>query len=42
MTDLDLSALWVSVQLAATTVIVLLIVGTPLAWWLAQIGRAHV
>lgn len=36
MTDLDLSALWVSVQLAATTVIVLLIVGTPLAWWLAH------
>jgi len=36
LTDLDLSALWVSVQLATTTVIVLLIMGTPLAWWLAH------
>ncbi|MBM4126553.1 MAG: molybdate ABC transporter permease subunit [Nitrospira sp.] len=36
MTDLDLSALWVSVQLATTTVLVLLLVGTPLAWWLAH------
>lgn len=36
LTDLDLSALWVSVRLATVTVIVLLIVGTPLAWWLAH------
>ena len=36
LTDLDLSALWVSVRLATMTVIVLLIVGTPLAWWLAH------
>ena len=36
MTDLDLSALWVSLQLATTTVIVLLLIGTPLAWWLAH------
>lgn len=36
MMDIDLSALWVSVQLATTTVLVLLIVGTPLAWWLAR------
>src|SRR5690349_11953877 len=35
-TDLDLSALWVSVRLATLTVIVLLLVGTPLAWWLAH------
>jgi molybdate transport system permease protein len=38
LTDLDLSALWVSVRLATVTVIVLLLlVGTPLAWWLAHI-----
>jgi molybdate transport system permease protein len=36
LTDLDVSALSVSVRLATTTVIVLLIVGTPLAWWLAH------
>ena len=28
--------LWLSVQLAATTMIILIVVGTPLAWWLAQ------
>jgi molybdate transport system permease protein len=36
LTDLDLSALWISIRLAMMTVIVLLIVGTPLAWWLAH------
>lgn len=36
MTELDLSALWVTLQLATTTVIVLLLIGTPLAWWLAH------
>jgi molybdate transport system permease protein len=36
LTNLDLSALWISVRLATMTVIVLLIVGTPLAWWLAH------
>jgi molybdate transport system permease protein len=36
LTDLDLSALWVSVRLATTTVVILLIVGAPLAWWLAH------
>jgi molybdate transport system permease protein len=28
--------LWLSVQLAATTMIILIVVGTPLAWWLAR------
>jgi molybdate transport system permease protein len=32
----DLQALWLTLQLAAVTVGVLLIVGTPLAWWLAR------
>ncbi len=36
LTDLDLSALWVTIRLATMTVLVLLIVGTPLAWWLAH------
>jgi molybdate transport system permease protein len=28
--------LWLSVQLAAVTTVILILVGTPLAWWLAQ------
>jgi molybdate transport system permease protein len=32
----DLSALIVTVELAALTTIILLIIGTPLAWWLSQ------
>lgn len=35
MTYLDLGPLWLTLQLATVTVIVLLLVGTPLAWWLA-------
>lgn len=31
----DLSSLWLTLQLAATTTVLLLIVGTPMAWWLA-------
>ena len=33
---MDLSPIWISLQLASVTVVVLLIVGTPLAWWLAH------
>src|SRR5262245_21380790 len=36
LNDLDLSALWVTLRLACMTVVVLLIVGTPIAWWLAH------
>ena len=32
----DLTALWLTLRLAAVTTIVLLILGTPLAWWLAR------
>jgi molybdate transport system permease protein len=32
---LDLGPVWLTVQLAAVTVFILLLVGTPLAWWLA-------
>ena len=35
MGALELGPVWLSLQLAAVTVVVLLIVGTPLAWWLA-------
>ena len=36
MTLPDLSPLWLTLQLAAVTALVLLILGTPLAWWLSQ------
>jgi molybdate transport system permease protein len=32
----DLMALWITVKLAAITTLILLLIGTPLAWWLAR------
>jgi len=32
----DLQALWVTLQLAAFSTLLLLLLGTPLAWWLAR------
>ncbi|MCG6965317.1 MAG: molybdate ABC transporter permease subunit [Chromatiaceae bacterium] len=34
----DLQALWVTLRLAALTTLSLLLLGTPLAWWLARSG----
>lgn len=36
MTLPDLSPLWLTLQLAFVTTLVLLAIGTPLAWWLSQ------
>lgn len=36
LAHLDLGPLWLSLRLAGVTVIVLLFVGTPIAWWLAH------
>lgn len=36
MTLPDLSPLWVTLHLAAVTTSILLLLGTPLAWWLAR------
>ena len=36
----DLAALWISVRLAVITSLSLLVLGTPLAWWLAS-GRSR-
>ncbi|HEX4377477.1 MAG TPA: molybdate ABC transporter permease subunit [Steroidobacteraceae bacterium] len=36
----DLAALWISVRLAVITSLSLLLLGTPLAWWLAS-GRSR-
>lgn len=32
----DLTPLWLTMRLAGISVVILLIIGTPLAWWLAQ------
>ena len=32
---MDLSPVWISLKLASVTVVVLMLLGTPLAWWLA-------
>lgn len=34
LTNNDLQALWLTIQLASSTTAILLIIGTPLAWWL--------
>ncbi|MFK5893955.1 MAG: molybdate ABC transporter permease subunit [Pseudomonadota bacterium] len=36
LTDSDLSALIITVKLAALTTVILLLIGTPLAWWLSR------
>lgn len=36
LTETDLQALLLTVRLAATTTLILFLVGTPLAWWLAR------
>jgi len=32
----DLMALWITLKLASLTTLTLLVIGTPIAWWLAQ------
>jgi molybdate transport system permease protein len=36
MSSADLAALWISLQLAVLTTVLLLLLCTPLAWWLAR------
>lgn len=36
MAGLDLGPVWLSLQLAAVTTVILLLLSTPLAWWLAR------
>ena len=36
LSEVDLAAVWLTLKLATTTTIILLIVGTPIAWWLAR------
>lgn len=36
LTDSDLQALWLTVRLAGIVTLLLLLIGTPIAWWLAR------
>lgn len=36
LSDTDLSAIWLTFKLASLTTLILLLVGTPIAWWLAR------
>lgn len=36
LTDSDLQAIWLTVRLAGTVTAILLVLGTPIAWWLAR------
>ena len=40
LADADLQALWLTLKLALITTGVLVVLGTPLAWWLARSRRA--
>lgn len=41
MSEADLIALWTTVKLATLTTVILLILGTPLAWWLVNTRWKH-
>lgn len=36
LSDADLTAIWLTLRLATTVTLVLLVIGTPIAWWLAR------
>jgi len=36
LTETDLAALWITLKLAGLTTLILILLGTPLAWWLAR------
>lgn len=40
LTESDLQAIWLTVRLAAIVTAILLVVGTPVAWWLARTRSA--
>jgi molybdate transport system permease protein len=39
LTDSDLQAIWLTVRLSAIVTLLLLVIGTPIAWWLAHTQR---
>ena len=39
LTSSDLQAVWLTLKLASVSTLLLLLIATPLAWWLAQSGK---
>jgi molybdate transport system permease protein len=37
LTDSDLKAVWLTIRLASVVTAILLLIGTPIAWWLARV-----
>ena len=42
LTESDISAIWLTIRLAAVTTVLLLVIATPLAWWLSRHSSGHV
>ena len=40
MDSSDLSAVWLTLKLATVVTVLLLVIGTPIAWWLARTNSA--
>ena len=38
MDPVELQAVWLTLKLASITTLILLLLGTPLGWWLASLG----
>ena len=38
LSSADFAAIWLTLQLATLTTLILLLIGTPIAWWLARSG----
>ncbi len=36
LSDSNLQAIWLTVRLAGMVTVILLLIGTPIAWWLAR------
>ncbi len=40
-TQIDMAPIWLTLEVASLTTIILLVIGTPLAWWLAQMRSSR-
>jgi len=42
LTESDISAIWLTIRLAAVTTVLLLLLATPLAWWLSRKSSGNI
>jgi len=40
-TQIDLNPIWITLEVASMTTVILLVLGTPLAWWMAQMRSSN-